>query len=105
MSNGTSSPCSTSTPTTSSSSRLIATTRPARLRQGKEVFKGIFQHCAAAGVRATVANGVASDGRAAATVTCEFPGGRKVTANSVFELENGRITRELNIAAGDAKGA
>jgi hypothetical protein len=69
------------------------------------VFKGIFQHCAAAGVRATVANGVASDGRAAATVACEFPGGRKVTANSVFELENGRITRELNIAAGDAKGA
>src|SRR5215217_7900038 len=53
-----------------------------RVRQGK----GMFEHCAAAGVKATVENPVAGEHRAAATVTCEFPGGRKVVANGIFEL-------------------
>ena len=30
---------------------------------------------------------VADEDRAAATVTCEFPGGRKVVANAIFELQ------------------
>ena len=54
----------------------------------------MFEHCAAAGVKATVENVVAGEDRAAATVTCEFPGGRKVVANGIFELEDGRIVRE-----------
>ena len=76
-----------------------------RVRQGKEVFKGMFEHCAAAGVKATVENAVSGEGRAAATVTCEFPGGRKVTANSILELENGRIVRERDVLAGDPKAS
>ena len=74
-----------------------------RLRHGKEVFRGMFEHCAAAGVKATVENGVAGEDRAAATVTCEFPGGRRVVANAVFELREGRIVRERDVAAGDQK--
>jgi ketosteroid isomerase-like protein len=74
-----------------------------RVRHGKEVFRGMFGHCAAAGVRATVENAVAAEDRAAATVTCEFPGGRKVVANAVFELRDGRIVRERDVAAGDQK--
>jgi ketosteroid isomerase-like protein len=74
-----------------------------RVRQGKEVFKGMFEHCAAAGVKATVENAIAGEDRAAATVTCEFPGGRKVLANSIFELEGGRIVRERDVVAGDSK--
>ena len=76
-----------------------------RVRHGKEVFKGMFEHCAAAGVKATVENLVAGEGRAAATVTCEFPGGRKVLANSIMELENGRIVREQDVTAGDPKAS
>ena len=72
-----------------------------RIRHGKDVFKGMFEHCAAAGVRATVENAVAAEGRAAATVTCEFPGGRKVIANAMLELEDGRIVREREVLAGD----
>src|SRR5215213_4851192 len=72
-----------------------------RVRHGKEVFKGMFEHCAATGVKATVENGVAGEDRAAATVTCEFPGGRKVTANAILEIEDGRIVRERDIASGD----
>lgn len=74
-----------------------------RVRRGKEVFKGMFEHCAAVGARATVENLVAGRGRAAATITCEFPGGRKVVANSILELEDGRIVREQDVQAGDPK--
>jgi ketosteroid isomerase-like protein len=74
-----------------------------RVRHGKEMFKGMFEHCAEAGVRATVENAVAGEHRAAATVTCEFPGGRKVVANGIFELEDGRIVRERQVMSGDPK--
>jgi ketosteroid isomerase-like protein len=74
-----------------------------RVRQGKDVFKGMFEHCAAAGVKATVENTVGGQDRAAATVTCEFPDGRKVLANVILELEDGRIVRERQVLAGDPK--
>jgi ketosteroid isomerase-like protein len=74
-----------------------------RVRHGKEMFKGMFEHCAAAGVRATVENAVTAEHGAAATVTCEFPGGRKVVANGIFELEDGRIVRERQVLSGDPK--
>ena len=74
-----------------------------RVRHGKDMFKGMFEHCAAAGVRATVENAVADAHRAAATVTCEFPGGRKVVANGIFELEDARIVRERQVLSGDPK--
>lgn len=74
-----------------------------RVRHGKEMFKGMFEHCAAAGVRATVENPVPGADRVAATVTCAFPGGRKVVANGIFELEDGRIVRELQVLSGDPK--
>ena len=76
-----------------------------RVRQGKEVLRGMFEHCAAAGVKATVENTVADDHRAAATVTCAFPGGRRVGANGIFEIENGRIVRERDVVSGDPKAA
>lgn len=74
-----------------------------RVRHGKEVFRGMFEHCAAAGVKATVENAVAAEDRAAAIVTCEFPGGRKVVANAILELRDGRVVRERDVQAGDQK--
>jgi ketosteroid isomerase-like protein len=74
-----------------------------RVRHGKDMFRGMFEHCAGAGVKATVENAVAGEHRAAATVTCEFPGGRKVVANGIFELEAGRIVRERQVMSGDPK--
>jgi ketosteroid isomerase-like protein len=76
-----------------------------RVRHGKDVFKGMFEHCAAAGVKATVENTVAGPDRAAATVTCEFPGGRKVVANSILEIQDGRIVCERDVVSGDPKGS
>lgn len=74
-----------------------------RVRRGKDVFRGMFEHCAAAGVKATVENTVAGPDRAAATVTCEFPGGRMVLANSILEIQDGRIIRERDVLSGDPK--
>jgi hypothetical protein len=74
-----------------------------RRRVGKEILKGMFEHCSGAGVRATVDNMVGNDQRAAATITCEFPGGRRVLANAILELQDGRIVRELDVLSGDPK--
>jgi ketosteroid isomerase-like protein len=74
-----------------------------RIRRGTEVLRGMFEHCAGAGVVATVENTVADEDRAAATITCEFPGGRRVLANAALEVENGRITRELDVLSGDPR--
>jgi ketosteroid isomerase-like protein len=76
-----------------------------RVRHGKEVFKGMFEHCAGAGVKATVENAIAGPDRAAATITCEFPGGRKVIANGILELQGGRIVCERDVLAGDPKAS
>jgi len=76
-----------------------------RTRQGREVLRGMLEHCAGAGVSASVENTVADQDRAAATITCVFPGGRRVVANAILELEDGRIVRELDVLSGDPKGA
>jgi ketosteroid isomerase-like protein len=76
-----------------------------RTRHGRDVLRGMFEHCAGAGVVATVENTVADERRAAATITCAFPGGRRVLANATLELEDGRIVRELDVLSGDPKGA
>jgi len=72
-----------------------------RVRHGKQVLEGMFGHCAAAGVKATVENMIAGPHRAAATITCQFPGGRKVVANSILNIEDGRIVLERDVQAGD----
>lgn len=64
------------------------------VRRGRERMRQMFEHCASNGVRATVENIVPGNDRAAATVTCEFPDGRKVVANAILELRAGKIARE-----------
>jgi hypothetical protein len=74
-----------------------------KVRTGKQMLRGMLEHCAAAGVRASVEHGVSGSERAAATITCEFPGGRKVIANGILELEDGLIVRERDVLSGDPK--
>ena len=76
-----------------------------RVRHGKDVLRGMLEHCAAAGVNASVENTVADGERAAATITCEFPGGRKVVANGIFDIEHGRIARERDVLSGDPRSS
>jgi ketosteroid isomerase-like protein len=74
-----------------------------RVRHGRDVLEGMVRHCAGAGVEATVERMVADGAHAAATVTCSFPGGRQVVANSIFEVRDGRIVREHEVVVGDAR--
>jgi hypothetical protein len=74
-----------------------------RVRRGREVIRGILEGGAAVGVKGKVENGMAGRDRAALTFTCEFPGGRKVMANAILELERGVITRHLEVQAGDQR--
>jgi ketosteroid isomerase-like protein len=76
--------------------------RSPRIRRGKDVYRGMFEHCAAAGVKASVRDAVVGPDRAAATVICEFPGGRKVVANTTLELRGGQVVREHTVASGDS---
>ena len=75
-----------------------------RVRRGTEALRGMFEHCAGAGVRATVRNTVAGEERAAATVICDFPGGRRVLANVILDIQDGRVVREHEVLLGDPKG-
>ena len=75
------------------------------VRHGKELLRGMFEHCAAAGAKATAERGIATERLAAMTITCVFPGGRRVVANSIVELEDGRIVRQHDVVSGDPKGS
>jgi ketosteroid isomerase-like protein len=72
-------------------------------REGRASLEGMLRHCASAGVVATVERVVADEQHAAATVTCAFPGGRQVVANSIMELRDGRIVRQHDVVAGDPR--
>jgi SnoaL-like domain len=74
-----------------------------RVRRGREIVEGMAKHCAEAGVRATVTGAVGGEDRAAATITCEFPGGRRVVGNSILDLEDGQIVRQFDVVIGDAQ--
>jgi hypothetical protein len=49
-----------------------------------------------------IEDAVVGPDRAAATVICEFPGGRKVVANTTLELRGGQVVREHTVASGDS---
>ena len=72
------------------------------VRTGRRTLAGMLEHCANAGVRATVDHAIAGGDRAAARVTCAFPGGRTVIANPIMEIRDGRIVREHDVVVGDA---
>lgn len=72
-----------------------------REQRGKEVFRGMFEHCRDAGATVSVEHGVSEGDRASMTVTCVFPGGRRVVANTAVEVRDGRIVREHEVVAGD----
>ena len=72
-----------------------------RVSHGKEILRGMFEYPSAAGVEATVGNLVPGPDRAAATITCAFPDGRTMVANTILDIRNGRIVRQHEVVAGD----
>jgi len=69
--------------------------------RGKARLEQMFRHCATHGVTATVENPVVGSNRAAATVECVFPTGRRIVGNVILDLRDGKIVRELVTSARD----
>ena len=78
-------------------------TPPAEPRiRHKDDMAAIFRHCHDAAVKIGLDNPVVGDDRLACTITCYFDGGRRVVANSIMELRDGQIVRQLDVQARDA---
>ena len=73
-----------------------------RVRHGRETIEQMLRACAEHGVALRVDNLVPGEERAALTIACEFPTGRKVVANSILELRDGKIARQIDVQARDA---
>jgi hypothetical protein len=73
-----------------------------RVRQGKETIGQMLRACAEHGIVLRANNLVPGQERAALTIACEFPNGRKVVANSILELRDGKIARQIDVQARDA---
>jgi ketosteroid isomerase-like protein len=71
-----------------------------RTRSKDDLLK-IFQNGCRAGVKISVDNPVPGDSRAACTFTCAFDDGRRVVANSILEIRDGRIVRQFDVQARD----
>jgi SnoaL-like domain len=77
-------------------------TPPAAPRvRGKDELRQIFHNGCNAGVTIRVDNPVLGDDRVACTFTCAFDDGRKVVANSIIDVRNGRIVRQFDVQARD----
>ena len=63
----------------------------------REAFEGLAQ----AGIPLKMENVVAGSDRAACTITCAFPDGRRLLSNSIYDVKNGKIVRQLDIQVTD----
>jgi hypothetical protein len=43
--------------------------------------------------------------RAACTITCEFPDGRRLLSNTIYDFADGRIARQFDVQVTDPEGA
>jgi hypothetical protein len=46
-------------------------------------------------------NALSSENRAACTITVEFPSGGSLMSNTIFDIERGKIVRQLDIQVTD----
>ena len=60
---------------------------------------------AQAGIKLGMDNVVAGPDRAAATITCVFPDGRRLVSNTIYDLKGGRIARQFDVQVTDPEGA
>ena len=70
-------------------------------KRNKAELRQIFENGCKAGVKISLDNPVPGDERAACTFTCAFDDGRRVVANSILDIRDGRIVRQLDVQARD----
>jgi ketosteroid isomerase-like protein len=77
-------------------------TPPAAPRvRSKSELRQIFENGCKAGVKISLDNPVPGEDRVACTFTCAFDDGRRVVANSILDIRDGRIVRQFDVQARD----
>jgi hypothetical protein len=71
-----------------------------RIRTKGELWQ-IYERGCQAGVRIGVESPVLAEDRLACTFSCNFDDGRRVVANSIMDLRDGRIVRQFDVQARD----
>ena len=57
-----------------------------------------------AGIKLRMENPVVGEDRAACTITCEFPDGRRLVSNTIYDLKDGKIIRQFDVQVTDPEG-
>jgi hypothetical protein len=68
-------------------------------------MRGAMESMGKNGVTVRLENPVVGQDRAACTLSCNFPDGRRMMSNTIYELEDGKVVRQLDIQVTDPEGA
>ena len=67
-------------------------------------IRNAIEGAAQAGIKLRMENPVVSQDRAACTITCEFPDGRRLVSNTIYDLKDGKIVRQFDVQVMDPEG-
>jgi hypothetical protein len=67
----------------------------------EELGKKLRGGAADAGVKLSIDNTFVAGDRAACTITCALPDGRRLISNTIYDLEGGKIVRQLDVQVMD----
>src|SRR6266536_4539966 len=70
-------------------------------RSGTAYIGQAIEGAAQAGIKLHMENPVVGDDRAACTITCEFPDGRRLVSNTIYDLKDGKIIRQFDVQVMD----
>ena len=73
-------------------------------RSGIDYLGDAIQGAAQAGIKLHMENPVVGEDRAACTITCEFPDGRRLVSNTIYDLKGGKIVRQFDVQVMDPEG-
>jgi ketosteroid isomerase-like protein len=71
-------------------------------RRNKAELMQIFENGCNAGVKISLDNPVVGEDRVACTFTCAFDDGRRIVANSILDVRDGKIVRQFDVQARDS---
>ena len=74
-------------------------------KTGAEYIANAIEGAAQAGIKLRMENPVVGEDRAACTITCEFPDGRRLVSNTIYDLKDGKIVRQLDVQVTDPEEA
>ena len=69
----------------------------------KDHIRNALEGAAQGGVKLHMDNPVVGQGRAACTITCEMPDGKRLVSNTIYDLKDGEIVRQLDVQVMDSE--